>query len=89
MLASLYFEKRSSEQNFPRTHRAPAESSPGKKDGVAVIAAAARDRAGLDEMSTDLALQVIDYDPSPSAEYESWLLLEPEAPPAAALPALE
>ena len=30
----------------------------------------------MDEMSTDLALQSEDYDPSPSAEYESWLLLE-------------
>ena len=30
----------------------------------------------MDETSTDLALQLEDYDPSPSAEYESWLLLE-------------
>ena len=27
----------------------------------------------MDETSTDLALQLEDYDPSPSAEYESWL----------------
>ena len=35
----------------------------------------ALDAARTDEMSTDLALQSEDYDPSPSAEYESWLLL--------------
>ena len=30
-----------------------------------------------DGETTDLALEAKDYDTSPSAEYESWMLLEP------------
>ena len=33
---------------------------------------------------TDLALEANEYDPSPSANYESWLLLEPIPAPAPA-----
>ena len=32
----------------------------------------------IDEGTTLLSLQLTDYDPSPDAEYDSWLLLEPE-----------
>ena len=32
----------------------------------------------IDECMTDLALEATEYDPSPDAAYESWLLLEPE-----------
>lgn len=33
---------------------------------------------------TDLALEANEYDPSPSADYESWVLLEPVPMPAPA-----
>ena len=33
---------------------------------------------------TDLALELHEYDTSPSADYESWMLLEPSAVPAPA-----
>ena len=33
---------------------------------------------------TDLALEASEYDTSPSADYESWMLLEPSAVPAPA-----
>ena len=36
---------------------------------------------------TDLALEASEYDTSPSADYESWMLLEPSAVPAPALAA--
>ena len=35
----------------------------------------------IDEGTTDLSLEVTEYDPSPDAAYQSWLLLEPEAGP--------
>ena len=31
----------------------------------------------IDEGTTELALEATEYDTSPSADYESWLLLEP------------
>ena len=31
----------------------------------------------IDEGTTQLSLQLTGYDPSPDAEYDSWLLLEP------------
>ena len=31
----------------------------------------------IDEGTTQLSLQLAGYDPSPNAEYDSWLLLEP------------
>ena len=33
----------------------------------------------IDEGTTDLALEITDYDTSPDADYESWLLVESEA----------
>ena len=33
----------------------------------------------MDEVNTDLTLASTEYDPSPSAEYGSWLLLEKES----------
>ena len=32
----------------------------------------------IDEGTTQLSLQITGYDPSSNAEYDSWLLLEPE-----------
>ena len=40
--------------------------------------------AEFDGARTDLALEANEYDPSPSANYESWLLLEPIPMPAPA-----
>ena len=34
----------------------------------------------IDDGPTDLSLELTEYDPSPSAAYESWLLLEPDEP---------
>ena len=36
----------------------------------------------MDDVTTDLTLTSTEYDPSPSAEYGSWLLLEKETEPA-------
>ena len=33
----------------------------------------------IDEGTTDLSLEVTEYDTAPDADYQSWLLLEPEA----------
>jgi hypothetical protein len=35
----------------------------------------------IDEGTTDLSLEVTEYDTSPDADYESWLLLESEPEP--------
>ena len=35
----------------------------------------------IDEGTTEVSLQVAEYDTSPDADYQSWLLLEPEAGP--------
>ena len=32
----------------------------------------------MDDVTTDLVLDGVEYDPSPSAEYGSWVLLEKE-----------
>ena len=34
----------------------------------------------IDDGPTDLSLELTEYDLSPSAAYESWLLLEPDEP---------
>ena len=67
--------------NFPR----PEEKSRPRPDDTLINFIAKFD---VDEMETDLTLQADDYDLSPSAEYESWLLLE-EAPTAGVQLALE
>ena len=35
----------------------------------------------IDEGTTDLSLEVTEYDTSPDADYQSWLLLESKAGP--------